>query len=138
MGETQETRASGEETNEGIGVEAQRRQHWLARVKLPLWLSLLLMLVVALFAFFISYPERTVSSALERTFSGTDQVKITYCLSNEAARDPDRWKAEERLRRELEQLGVRNVEISFVSPCPASAPAVGGPQPSPTTPLPPA
>lgn len=110
----------------------------MARVKLPLWLSLLLMLVVALFAFFISYPERTVSSALEKTFTGTDQVKISYCLSNEAARDSDRWKAEERLRRELEQLGVRNVEISFVSPCPGSVGAVSSPQPSPTTPVPPA
>jgi hypothetical protein len=110
-------------------LEPPKQAGRLARAKMPVWLALLLMLVVGMFAFFVGYPERSVSNALQRTFRGTDQVKITYCLSNEAARDPDRWRAEQKLREELESLGVQNVEISFVSPCPSRMSP--GPQASP-------
>ncbi len=96
----------------------ERRPSWFMRARIPVWVALPVLIVAVLFAVFLSYPQRSVSSAVEGTFRGTDNVEITYCLSNEAARNPERWKAEERFKRELESLGVRNVSLRFVSPCP--------------------
>ncbi len=96
----------------------ERRPSWFMRARIPVWVALPVLVVAVLFAIFVSYPQRSVSSAVEGTFRGTDNVEITYCLSNEAARNPERWKAEERFKKELESLGVKNVSVRFVSPCP--------------------
>lgn len=113
----------------------ERRPNWFMRARIPLWVALPLLVVAVLFAFFISFPQRSVSSAVERMYRGTDNVEITYCLSNEAAKDPERWKAEERFKEELRSLGVRNIDIRFVSPCPQTGPtAPGGRAPQPISP----
>ncbi|MER3395225.1 MAG: hypothetical protein C4318_09080 [Acidimicrobiia bacterium] len=112
-----------EESEQGL---EEKRPNWFVRAKIPLWLALPIMVVAVLFAFFIGYPQRSVSSAVAKLFGGTDNVQITYCLSNEAAKDPERWKAEERFKEELKNLGVRNVEIRFVSPCPSTSSSGSG------------
>ncbi len=109
----------GSENTTSAGPVEQRRPNWFMRARVPLWVALPLLVVGVLFAFFIGYPQRSVSSAVERMFRGTDNVEISYCLSNEAAKDAERWKAEERFKDELKSLGVNNVDIRFVSPCPA-------------------
>lgn len=100
---------------------------WL-RLKVPAWLAVLLVLVTVLIAWFITGPSRSTARNVDEAFANAQQVRITHCLSNSQAEDAARIKARNDLKKHLEELGVKDPEITFASPCPTAIPpgSIGG------------
>lgn len=130
-------------TSEGEVVTSSPRESrppWALRLKVPAWLALVAILVTVLVAFFLTGPSRSTARSFDTNFQGTQQVVITYCLSNaqavEAGREPARADLEERLR----ELGVKDPKIEFTSPCPSpgASNTSSGPSGPPHTGSPPA
>ncbi|RIK11143.1 MAG: hypothetical protein DCC49_00920 [Acidobacteria bacterium] len=98
------------------------------RLKIPAWLALVAVLVTVAVAFFLTGPARSTARDFDNNFSGTQQVEITYCLSNAQAVESGRERARAALEARLRELGVKDPKITFVSPCPTagSATTTGG------------
>lgn len=116
---------------------AERKQPTLIlRLKVPAWLALVAILVTVAVAFFMTGPARSVARDFDNNFNGSQQVQITYCLSNAQAVESGRERSRASLEAHLRELGVKDPKITFVSPCPtAGVPPtnsnVGGGQVSP-------
>lgn len=116
---------------------APKKAPFLLRLTVPAWLALLLIVVVVLVGWFITGPARSTARSVDRSFSGTQQVEIKFCMSNQQAQEVDRAKAMADLKKHLQELGVANPEMSFTSPCPI-APQPSGQAGSPQSTPPPA
>lgn len=133
--------APGEAAGSSDGAQIERkRPPLILRLKIPAWLGLVAVVVTVAVAFFLTGPARSTARDFDKNFAGSQQVEITYCLSNAQAVESGRERARAALEARLLELGVKDPKITFVSPCPpagavASTGGVsGGPQVSPAPP----
>lgn len=104
-----------------------KRPPLIFRLKVPAWLALVAVLVTVAVAFFLTGPARSTARDFDNNFDGSQQVEITYCLSNSQAVESRRERARAALEARLRELGVKDPKITFVSPCPTvgAAPTTG-------------
>lgn len=96
---------------------AEKKTPLLLRLKMPVWIALILWLATALFAWFITGPGRSTATAVERSLSNAQRVEMTLCLTNEQVRDPQRASAINDLEKELRAIGAQDVLIRVETPC---------------------
>lgn len=118
------------EVPKGGPSEAQaerKRPPLIFRLKVPAWLALVAVLVTVAVSFFLTGPARSTARDFDNNFDGSQQVEITYCLSNAQAVESGRERARAALEARLRELGVKDPKITFVSPCPTvgSGPTTG-------------